>query len=68
MAYDLLFGPTKRRWARDPNQLLTLSTPGAAPEKPGEKVLKKAKELDSRVRVRPAAGKGAVVTAKLKWG
>jgi hypothetical protein len=68
MALDLLFGPRKRNWARAPSQLLTAAVPGVVIEQPGEKALREAKELDSLVKVRPAAGRGAVVTAKLKWG
>jgi len=68
MSHDLLFGPGKRWWAREPNRLLEAPTPTLAmPEKSGERALREAKELDSKVKVRPA-GRGAVVSAKVKWG
>jgi hypothetical protein len=68
MAFDLFKGITKRNWARSPNQLLTIPIPSVTIEKPGEKALKEAKDLDSRVKVRPAAGRGAVISTKWKWG
>jgi hypothetical protein len=67
MAFDLLFGPRKRWWAREPDKLL--EAPAVTThEKPGERALREARELDSRVKVRPAAGRGAVVSARVKWG
>jgi hypothetical protein len=67
MAFDLLLGPKKRWWARDPDRLLTVPAPGAAPEKPGEQAFKQAKALDSKIKVRPTGG-GAVLSTRLKWG
>jgi hypothetical protein len=67
MSLDLLLGPRKRWWARDPDRLLAAPAPGASPEKPGERALREARALDSKVRVRPAGG-GAVLSTRVKWG
>jgi hypothetical protein len=67
MAFDLFKGLTKRNWAREPNRLLTVPVPSVTLDKPGERLLRDARELDSKVRVRPTGG-GAVVSTKWKWG
>lgn len=67
MALDLFRGLTKRNWAREPDRLLTVPAPSVAVEQPAAQALRRARELDSRVKVRPAAG-GATLTAKVKWG
>jgi hypothetical protein len=67
VALDLLFGPRKRWWARDPDPLTAAPAPGAAPEKPGERALREARALDSKVKVRPTGG-GAVLSTRVKWG
>jgi hypothetical protein len=68
VALDLFKGITKRNWAREPDRLLTVPAPSAAVETPAEAALRRARELDSKLRVRPAAGRGAVLTTKWKWG
>ncbi len=69
MAFDLFLGLRKRNWAREPNRLLTVPVPSvAAIEKPGERALREAKAFDSQVKVRPAAGRGAVISTRWKWG
>jgi hypothetical protein len=68
MALDLFLGIRKRNWAREPSRLLTVPVPGVSLEKPAELALRQAKALDSRLKVRPAAGRGAVLTSKWKWG
>jgi hypothetical protein len=68
MSLDLFLGLRKRNWAREPRTLLTVPVPGVNLEKPAELALRKARELDSKLKVRPAAGRGAVLTTKWKWG
>jgi hypothetical protein len=68
VALDLFLGLRKRNWAREPSRLLATPAPGATVETPAEAALRQAKAIDSRIKVRPAAGRGAVLTTKWKWG
>lgn len=67
MALDLFLGLRRRNWARDPSQLLAAPVPSVRVEKPHERVIREAKALDSRVRLRPSGG-GAVASTRWKWG
>lgn len=67
MALDLFLGIRKRNWARDPAHLLTVPVPSVKMKDPVRETVRQAKEIDSKVKVRTAAGRGATVSTRFKW-
>jgi hypothetical protein len=59
MSFDLFKGLTKRNWAREPNQLLTIPVPSVALDKPGERLLRdtSSRAVAERRQGRPRGGR-----------
>ena len=68
MAFDLLFGKTRRSWSRSSELTSAIDIPVLAttPSKAAE-AARLARAFDRSVAIRPR-GEGVVVTKKWKWG
>ena len=68
MAFDLLFGKTRRSWSRSSELITPPDLPAltATPSRATE-AARLARAFDRSVTIRPR-GTGAVVTKKWKWG
>lgn len=66
MALDLLLGPRKRNWSR--GSLVAVPPVPPAPETPGERLVARAKEIDSSIKARPIGSRGFMISKRVRWG